>query len=144
MTSLRSSHTALFAIAAVAVATALFARFWLSGAVSSGRADSPAEISSTQLGDPNDPLAAFYRARLGGILRDFAAAGLSLETVTATRESVLALRVPEMYRDLHLQIVLALSRAADGLLQGSDVVVITRAWDDFLQTISAIEPWLAR
>jgi len=145
MNPVRSSHAALFALAAIAVAASLFARFWTPGAISPGHADSPAEFSAgaSRNRDPNDPLAAFYRARLGGIMRDLAAKDVSLQIVSETRDEILALRVPEIYQELHLQIVLALTRADDGLRGGMDAATVSREWSDFLQTVSETNPWVA-
>lgn len=144
MNQVRSSHAALFALAAIAVAAGLFVRFWELGAISSGRADSPAELSNgvSRNGDPNDPLAAFYRARLGGIVRDLVGKGVSLQTVSETRDEILALRVPEMYQELHLQMVLALARAEDTLRQETDAATVSREWSSFLQTVSETNSWV--
>mgnify|MGYP001602217992 CR=1 FL=1 len=145
MNPVRSSHAALFVLAAVAVATSLFVRFWTPGAISPGHADSPAVLAAgaSRNRDPNDPLSAFYRARLGGIMRDLAAKGVSLQAVSETRDEILALRVPEMYREIHLQIVLALARTEDALRQGTDAAIVSREWSDFLQTLSETNPWVA-
>lgn len=143
MRSSRSTHAALFLFVALAVAGGLFARLW-AHAIPSGRADAPAELSATESQNGvNDPLAAFYRARLVGLLRDFAANGFDLQTIPPMRDELLALRVPGVYQNLHLQIVLALGRAEEGLREGADAAVVREEWFDFLRQMAEANPWIS-
>lgn len=150
MRSARGTHAALFLFVTLAVAGGLFARLWWSHAIPSGRADTPAELSAAGLAsDPNDPLAAFYRARLAGVLHDLAAGDFNLQTIPPMRDELLALRVPGLYQDLHLQIVLALGRAEEGLSAGQvgmrggvDAAVVREGWFDFLRQMAEANPWI--
>jgi hypothetical protein len=118
---------------------------WGSHASPSGRADAPAELSATESQNgANDPLAAFYRARLGGLLRDFAANGFDLQTIPPMRDELLALRVPGLYQDLHLQVVLALARAEEGLRGGTAAAVVREEWLDFLHQMAEANPWVSQ
>lgn len=143
MRSSRSTHAALFLFVTLAVAGGFFARLWGSRAIPSGHADTPAELSATGLAsDTNDPLAAFYRARLAGVLRDFDAGDFNLQTIPSVRDELLALRVPGVYQNLHLQIVLALGRAEEDVRGGVDAAVVREEWFVFLRQMAEANPWI--